>query len=202
MGPLAIAVSERARRRQPARDQRRLAIRPRRRLPSRRARARSRSQLLRHRHPDARNRHRRVHRRVQHHQLALLTPLPYPDPDRLVMAGRPTRTTATTHSSSRTRCTRTGSARCARSNHLASSRTGPSTWRPTRSPSRSPAPAPRQASLRCSACRRPSGACSRPRKTRAGQKLAVISDSVWRTHLGGDPRRSARRFGSMAKCTK
>ena len=71
MGPLAVAVAERAKRAaRPLIESQRLEQRHRRRFPPRDPLAPAQSQLLRHRRPDAGDRHRRVHRGLQHHQRA------------------------------------------------------------------------------------------------------------------------------------
>ena len=104
MGPLAVAVAERAT--APRRASRRrhdwksgIAADVRHAHP----RAPAQSRLLRDRHPDARDRHRRLHRGVQHRQRAAAADrCPIPNPEQLVDGvGDRRATTATARSSSR-----------------------------------------------------------------------------------------------------
>ena len=187
MGPLAVAVADRAQAaRAPSSAGRGLAHRNRRRCPSRPARDAPGSRLLDGGGADAGDRHRRLHGGLQHHQRAALGIAALPE-SRTAGDGVGERQgqSRANASSSRIPTTKTGNGKRRASRRWASGSTGPSTWRRRPSPNRCRAFAPPRACSRCWACRRRWAASSREAEEAPGHRLVVISDGVWRTHLGG-----------------
>ena len=161
-----------------------------------------RSRLLDGRDPDAGDRHRRMHRGVQHHQRAAAGHrCPIPNPEQLVDGVGNRRRQPRAHLHRRaSQSTKTGNGKRGAFRSLgiweyrtfnvasdAGAGAGPGHSRD------------RRACSRCWACRRRWAASSRERKKRRAIDVAVISDGVWRTHLGGEPTAIGRRCASTAK---
>ena len=163
-----------------------LADRPRRRFPSRDSRPSPQSQLLGDRHSDAGDRHRRLHRRLQHRQCAAAgIAAVSASASTRHCCGRPTRTTAIGRSSSRSRSTKTGSAKRGASRRWASGSTAPTTSRRRRSPNRCRASARPPSLFTVLGVPPALGRVFTEEEEKPGHRVVVISDGVWRKHFGG-----------------
>ena len=151
----------------------------------------SQSQLLRDRHPHARDRHRRLHRGLQHRQRAAAWIAAISESRAADAAcGRPKASNRDGSIHRRAAgLRRLEDAKRGASRRWASGNTAPTTSPRRRSPSRCRAFARRRACSRRSACPPALGRVFTEEEEAPGHRVVVISDSVWRNHF------AAQRFG-------